>query len=249
MLVPSSIIRTLIRHGLFLCAFFIAGIVCHAQKSDSSLTKDFPKLSAKERSRIAVKEAEESKKDDQYQAAMQQAERSFQEGRYEEALADYEKARALRPYNVYPKVKIEDLRTLLAKQTPPADTVTSVAQVVPPPVRMDTVKTPPPPVPKDPVPTPKIIEPVAVPVVREKGIEPKKVERPIIMDRPKATLPDGTTERRYQDGHAFVIERTITEEGHAVVYKRVFHNWGKVFYFEDGVAVDERVWKERFDER
>ena len=48
---------------------------------------------------------------------MQRAERAFQEGRYEEAIKGYEEARSMRPYNVYPKVKIEDLRALLARQT------------------------------------------------------------------------------------------------------------------------------------
>ena len=255
MLRHCALYHRFIRAGFLVCSLLIAMLTASGQKGDSSLTKDFPKLSSKERSRIAAKEVEESKKDDAYQLAMLNAERSFQQGRYEEALVFYESARALRPYNVYPKVKIEDLHALINKQTiQTTDTVQHVAQVAPPPVPKDTIMptvitehVEPDPLPKKT--TPVKTDPVPVGSASQKAPvkeEERQVSRPAIMEQ---VLPDGVTERRYQDGHAFVIERTITEEGRAVVYKRVFHNWGKVFYFEDGVAVDERVWKERFSER
>ena len=140
MLRHCALYHRFIRAGLLVCSLLIAMLTASGQKGDSSLTKDFPKLSSKERSRIAAKEVEESKKDDAYQLAMLNAERSFQQGRYEEALVFYESARALRPYNVYPKVKIEDLHALINKQTiQTTDTAQHVAQVAPPPVPKDTI--------------------------------------------------------------------------------------------------------------
>ena len=60
---------------------------------------------------------------------------------------------------------------------------------------------------------------------------------------------EGVIERRYKDGRAFVIERIVRLEGRTVTYKRVYHPFGQVFFFEDGLSVDERVWKARFQGR
>ena len=47
---------------------------------------------------------------------MKQADAAFRAGRYEDALAAFHEARSIRPYNVYPKVKIQDLQALIKKQ-------------------------------------------------------------------------------------------------------------------------------------
>lgn len=240
----------MLRPALVLAAWVACGQgPVHAQEERGSLTEEFPNMSAKQRARIAAKEVEEAGKDANYQQVMEQAERSFQAGRYEEALKSFEEARALRPYNVYPKVKIEDLRALLAKRAVAADTVVppeepSVAVVEPPPT---------------PIPPPA---PVVVPVKEpapEPRPEPKRVvvQRPAPVEKaPTVTAPttvskpaDGVVERQYREGQAFVIERAVTEDGHLVTYKRVFHPHGQVFYFQDGLSVDERVWKARFPDR
>ena len=101
-----------------------------AAQPDNSLTPEFSQLSAKERARIAKREQEEAAKDPQYQAVMAKAEDLFKQQQYDEALASFIEARNIRPYNVYPKVKIQDLQALIAKRD---------AKVVPPPV--DTAKT------------------------------------------------------------------------------------------------------------
>ena len=229
---------------LLLCA------VAQAQGEKGSLTEQFPKMSAKERARIAAKEGEDALQDKSYQAFMQEAEKAFQEGLYESALDRYEKARALRPFNVYPKVKIEDLKALLAKQGSVLSSEPPPEPVIEPSTAIATSSTQPPeaivPQNEKPVqlalgepPTIKHADPVEDPLI----VEPRVAEKPV--DLKKA---DGQIERRYKEGHAFVIERVVTVDGHLVVYKRVFHNWGQVFYFEDGVAVDERVWKARFQQ-
>ena len=91
-------------------------VPCVAQGGDGSLTGDFKKLSPKERSKIAARETHEAAADSGYQDIMKQADAAFRAGRYEDALAAFHEARSIRPYNVYPKVKIQDLQALIKKQ-------------------------------------------------------------------------------------------------------------------------------------
>lgn len=222
------------------------GTLAPAQKERGSLTEQFPNMSAKERSRIAAKETEEAQKDGSYQEVMRTAELAFQEGRYEEAIKRYEEARAMRPYNVYPKVKIEDLRALIARQAAKQDTLTAVEEhpVDPEPIATPVQQT---------VPVVDRLDQEPTPIV-EQPSAPKpepKVERPVIAAPVAlpAKVADGIIEQRYREGHAFVIERAVTIEGRLVKYKRVYHPYGQTFYFEDGLSVDERVWKARFPDR
>jgi hypothetical protein len=236
---------------------------CVAQKDENSLTDEFPELSAKQRSRIAAKETEEAAQDKEYQRLMEAGEAAFRAGRLEEALGHYEAARVLRPYNVYPKVKIEDLKTMLKVRRPvAADTVVAapsltVQEQTPAPIAA------PPPSPAQPAPVTASEKPIAPPVTpvvtppTEKRPEKpatrlpeKPKQRPVPVEEPSPRkAPDGLEERRYQEGRAFVIERTIAVEGRAMIYKQVSHPTGQVFYFEDGRSVDARVWQARFNGR
>ncbi len=215
------------------------------QGERGSLTDQFPNLSAKERARIASKEAEESAKDASYQNLMRDSEKAFQEGRYEDALRGYEQARILRPYNVYPKVKIEDLNALLKRKAAEEHATEQATTEAVPEQKMNSTVT-----------TPDLPE-----SGRKETADPVKEEpRPAkIADAPSDTTTpvkaeperankrtEGLIERRYREGHAYVIERAVQLDGRVVIYKRVYHNYGQVFYFEDGLAVDERVWKQRF---
>lgn len=208
-------------------------------------------MSAKERSRIAAKEAEEAQKDANYQDVMRAAELSFQEGRYEEAISGYEQARALRPYNVYPKVKIEDLRALIARQAAEKDTASIVEEH---PVEQETaVESQAIGSEADPSGQIRAAEtspmsppgPETQPVVEEAEEKGSSHAQPPSM----AKAAEGIIEQRYREGHAFVIERAVTIDGRLVKYKRVYHPHGQTFYFEDGFSVDERVWKARFPDR
>jgi hypothetical protein len=235
---------------------FGLAIGSYAQDTTRSLTQDFPKLSAKERARIAAREADEAKQDQAYQGVMQSGEKAFQEGHYDEALHLFEQARAMRPYNVYPKVKIEDLRALMARQAavpndpPPSDPVELPVERT---MEIRPGMIPPPP----PTPAPNNPDP--------RGSSPQAADRlpdlmavsgsPAEPDPDPAIQPltlkkaEGVIERRYKDGRAFVIERIVRLEGRTVTYKRVYHPFGQVFFFEDGLSVDERVWKARFQGR
>lgn len=221
---PLPVVALFVAHGLLMA------------QDGNSLTKDFPGMSARERSRIAAQEAEEAATDQAYQERMRQAEQAFQEKRYEDALTAYEEARELRPYNVYPKVKIEDLKALLKRQAEEAPRDTMAATPVPPP--------------PEPVPAKDTTEPsrpaVKAPERTTSRPQPEKSGPP--PPQPKAAPSWSLEERTYTEGHAIVVERTVDDDGQRVVYKRVAHPWGQVFYFKDGISVGERVWKERFSE-
>lgn len=246
------------RSLLGLCLLLVA--LSGAAQGDGSLTKEFEHLSAKERARIAKKEQEESAKDAGYQGVMAAAEALFRQGQYDEALLRYQEARDLRPLNVYPKVKIQDLQALIAKRdaaaafeapvvtvppvpSPPLDT----ASKAPSPARIEA----PPPAAK-PVPIP-----VEVKVTEKPRPEPSRpntpAQRPTPVPartkEPQVAGPDGVEERMYMEGRAVVMERKLTNNGRTEVYRRVTHPWGQVNYFRDGIATSERIWQEAGGER
>lgn len=225
----------------------VTALVGHAQR-DNSLTDDFGHLSAKERARIAKKEQEDAAKDIPYQEVMASAEALFRGHRYDEALTSYQEARRMRPLNVYPKVKIQDLQALIAKREAAradslADAQLAVVVDAPVPVVRDTgpAKAEEPERP----PTPPVKEEPAV-VVPEKPralpAEPGPVE-PI----EKEPIPsEGMHERTYVEGRAIVLERKLVRNGRIEVYRKVTHPWGQVVHFRDGATISERHWNEVF---
>lgn len=235
-------------------------MLCMAQV-DAGLTEEFSKLSAKERARISRQEQEEAAKDPKYQAVMAQAEDLFKQHQYDAALARFTEARGIRPYNVYPKVKIQDLQALIAKRDAeqaarPETSAPVIETIAPPPVPtvepvVVVVEAPQPvaepaPVPKEEPrapPTPIVEKPKVVPPHRDTvRVGPVPVEA-----APK--MPDGTTERTYQEGRAIVLERQVVTDGRTDIFKKVTHPWGEPVYFKDGIAIPARVWNEAFHER
>lgn len=104
-----------VRISILISFVLTAALPLQAQ-SDSSLTREFERLDAKERARIAKQEQEAALTDTRFQEVMSAAEGLFRQQRYDEALLKYQEARGIRPYNVYPKVKIQDLQALIAKR-------------------------------------------------------------------------------------------------------------------------------------
>lgn len=241
---------------LALLTIWLAFVTQGVSQADTSLTREFANLSAKERARIAKKEQDDAAKDVVFQAVMADAERSFQGQQYRQALAQYTEARRLRPLNVYPKVKIQDLTALIAKQEeaakvsdpgPPPEVVQLVVDVQST-AEVDSVvpfphqsEIPPPlkeaPIPKrdttraDSKPIPRIKEPTA----------PSEGQAPL------PPMPDGVTERSYLEGRAVVLERCLVANGRKEVFRRVSHPWGQVVHFRDGQAISEREWNAVFD--
>ncbi len=242
-----------------------------AAAQERGLSDGFSRLSARERSRLAREESEASVKDTAFQATMARAEVHFQARRYEAAMADYERARGLRPLNVYPPVKIDDLRVLIAKRDAAfaqakADSAarsapSPVPSMVPAPElalderpvleqaparalepEMTVTAEPSDPEPVPPAPSaPPPTRPVPGPVVRSAGQAPEPTE-------PVAREP-GIQEEQFKEGNAVVLQRTVTTATEVHVYRKVTHPWGRTFHFLDGLPVDERVWTDRFGDK
>ena len=223
---------------------------------DTSLTRDFARLNAKERARIAKQEQEGAATDAHYQQVMAQAEKAFQDQRFEDALQLFKEARAVRPYNVYPKVKIQDLQALLDKRA--AAEAELERNVGPGPERPTGIEAPPPPadtvpkagtnaLPETGGPAPVVApeqKPIAVRTQREEI--PVRPAPPSHAARPGDLPVDGVEERVLREGRAVVLERRVTTGGHTEVYRRVSHPWGDVVHFKDGQPIPVRVWTETF---
>jgi hypothetical protein len=231
-----------------------------AQRDGKSLTKDFSKLSAKERSRIAEQETREAALDSGYQRVMHTADLAFQQERYEDALAAFQEARKLRPYNVYPKVKIQDLQALIKKKKEEA-----ADQAAETPRTNPTPKPDPEPAPAAIPASPQIPEEHPAPAAEPADIAPAPQpsaekpdtqrslpapvpppHQPATIQDPKAAAPP-PGERIYKEAGAVVTERTVPDDGRIVTYKKVVHPWGQTFYFREGRAIPSRVWEERFN--
>lgn len=227
--------------ALTLCVF--ASSLGQAQ-GDQSLTNEFGNLSAKERARIAKKEATDAVVDPQYQSIMREAEELFQQQRYDDALVKYQEARTRRPLNVYPKVKIQDLQALIAKRDAAAAAEPGPEQVkkdtiVPSTLTVETVVT-------EPVPP---AEPEIVPAPEPHKTTPVVEKRPVIvaaeqrtLPTPLPQLPEGVHERTYVEGRAIVLERSVVHGARTEVYRKVSHPWGQVVHFRDGITISEREW-------
>lgn len=217
------------------------------------LTDEFSKLSPKERARIAKEEDTNAAADAPFQTLMAQAEELFRAKDFDGAMARYKEARVLRPYNVYPKVKIEDLRVLIAKRDaeqagqvplplpPEPEVVQQPAE--PAPVKLETSPAPlPDPGPiggttpmKSPEPmhrpTPVVTKPVEKPV--ERMVQPHAEPEPLLE----------VGERVYKEGRSVVVETSTSEEGRIVKYKKVSHPWGEEHFFREGLTISERAYK------
>jgi hypothetical protein len=246
-----------VRAALLLVAA-CAGLLVQAQGMEDQLALALKDMNPKQRSKLAARETAEAQQDSAYQHAMSDAEAAFRTEQYEEALANYRKAREIRPYNVYPKVKIQDLQVLIQQRKAesqgvepvPAspsdgDSLRSAAKAKPAVAEEPRVKAPAPqeigsaPPPTRPMPPPE-----------------SKPEQAIAPERPAPRLetpsmPDGRStaisgERVYMEGGAVVTERTVSEGGRTTVYKRVVQRSGQVFHFKDGRAITALEWQERF---
>jgi hypothetical protein len=245
---PPFRIKAMLIPGIMLLAASLAMAgACHAQV-DEDLVPGFAKLSAKERTRLAEQERAEALRDTAYQAVMASAESAFREKRYHDALALYEDARARRPLNVYPKVKIQDIRALIAREQEEerqagkaaddrkevGEKTTSTIAPWPAVVRSDTAAAP-------------RWEKPTMPVTHSHPGERKAVPPAPIQPQPSPEPPAG--ERIYREGRAVVMERHAIIDGRQVQFRKVCHPWGETVYFQDGLAVHQRVWDAVFGGR
>ena len=249
----------------FLVVALCVGLSVHAQ-DDENLARDFQKLSAKERARIAKEEQEAAQNDAAYQTVMVEAELHFRELRFEESMAKFKEARVLRPYNVYPKVKIKDLEALIAKrdaeeavkqaeETPKAN---STIQIEPVNAGKLVIDKSPVVIVSDPVPlpstVPKVPERVALsskepipdpPVQRSAAVPVQQRKEPLVEPVP----PETEGERVYKEGRSVVVEVRLLQNGRLVVYRKVTHPWGGIDHFRDGSSIPDHVYNEAMERR
>jgi tetratricopeptide (TPR) repeat protein len=226
--------------------------------------EEFEKLSAKERIDIADRERLESKNDVAFQQLMNEGHELFEEKHYLKAIRAYEKAARQRPYNVYPKVIIADielsmkdtLATLRAvekeekqkkkernldlkekekKENPEPDKPENTVE------RLDEWEE---------MERKKREAAREAQKAREKEPQPRvmegDVERMSVEDFRKELgeqYPSGITETVREEGNKVITTRIVVRNGKGDEYKKVEHNWGGIFYFKNGDAVTERVWK------
>ncbi|MBD80162.1 MAG: hypothetical protein CL840_14710 [Crocinitomicaceae bacterium] len=55
--------------------------------------------------------------------------------------------------------------------------------------------------------------------------------------------PQGLTEETYTEGSKTIVRRIIVDGDIGVEYKKIIHNWGGVYYFKNGNAVNHFVWQ------
>lgn len=232
---------------LFHIAFSLFALLLAASmqaQRDSSLTREFDRMSAKERARVAREEEAAALQDAVFQGHMQQGEEHFQAGHYNEALASYRQARSLRPLNVHPKVKIQDLEALIARRKEEAARSPIQVPVEPKPERPAT--SPPPATPS----APPRVSPASELGPQRSSAPPAAEKPPVVRSRAQlATIVahDGTESvRTFREGRAVVEERVVREGERLVVWRKVVHPWGEVVHFRDNEPIPARRWQERF---
>jgi hypothetical protein len=55
-------------------------------------------------------------------------------------------------------------------------------------------------------------------------------------------VEDGINKEVYREAHAVITKFTVVRRGKTDVYKKVYHQWGYVFYFKNGSAITKRMW-------
>lgn len=231
---------------------------------------DFAELSSRERINLAEKEEKEAAHDAEFQGVMQKGHELFKEKHYLKAIHTYEEAQELRPYNVYPKVIIADielsmkdtLQTLRAAEKNNLEQTPQKPKVKP--EKEKETETPD----RDEETKEERIEKINEweQDVREKRERQRAREAEKEKQRQTADTrmdgdvkrlsaedfqkelaekyPRGITETVSKEGNKTIVKRIVVAEGIGNEYKKVVHNWGGVFYFKNGDAVTERVWKQ-----
>ena len=245
--VPTAPVHLRNRLCLMLATIIAPGGV-HGQPGDD-LAPGFAKLSAKERTRLAEREREEAAGDSAYQQVMRTAEDAFRAHRYEEALERYERARVMRPLNVYPKVKIQDIQALIARREEEMRMAEASQQDAANVIIEERVagvdegerssRSPTAPG-RQPRPALRVEEPP--------GHHSRTMTRTGPETEPSSVVNNGD-ERVYREGRAIVVERTVVREGKPVLFKKVSHPWGETMFFQDGQPVPQRVWAAEFGDR
>ncbi|NND77050.1 MAG: hypothetical protein HKN39_02565 [Flavobacteriales bacterium] len=230
-----------------------------------SFSQDLKGKSGREKSKIAKKERKEAKKDKEFVALMDSAHTLFADNKFDDALKIYEKAKARRPLNIYPKVKIEDI--LLAKKNYDEDVMKAPEVPITPEV-VDEKGLPEIPeedriektyeeeiekaekVVKDEVPPPPSVvkdkkeDASKLDVRNEEGLKPMTEKE--IREELGRTYEDGIYEYTFEEGKKTITERIIVKNGLGDLYRKVVHQWGGKFYFKNNNSISENTWMQTY---
>jgi hypothetical protein len=239
-------------------AIFSAGfvLVFSVLSSGAFAQNEFKKLSSKERIAIAEQEEVQAATDMNFQGKMQEGHDLFKERHYLKAIHAYEEARNQRPYNVYPKVIIADIE-LSMKDTLAVLRAEEKKMEIQKPVEVKAE--PKPEAPADD--TQKRLdewekkEREKLQQQRENKPKTDPAPTPTSGDVPKMNMedyrkelaqkyPNGVTETVTTEGNKVITQRVIVKDGKGDEFRKVEHSWGGVFFFKNGEAVPERVWKQ-----
>ncbi len=238
----------------------IFGFVCilalSIYSSNAFAQSEFKKLSSKERIAIAEREEVQAATDMNFQGKMQEGHDLFKDRHYLKAIRSYEAAQSQRPYNVYPKVIIADIElsmkdTLavlraeekkIEKQKPVEEKVQPKPEVPADDIqkRLDDWEKK---------------EREKLQQQRENKSKTEPAPAPVSGDVPKMNIeeyrkelaqkfPNGVTETVTTEGNKVITQRVIVKEGKGDEFRKVEHSWGGIFFFKNGEAVPERVWKQ-----
>lgn len=221
---------------------------------------DFSNLSSRQRIAIAEKEQVEAATDSQFQDYMDAGHDLFKSKHYLKAIRAYEKAQEKRPYNVYPKVKITDIELSMKdtlevlRAAEEKDLETRKEQKAQPQQEKDE--------PSEETKEERLQkiddwerkERERRMAERERENKPREEVQSAGGDVRQVSLeeyqkqlaekyPSGVTEETYAEGNKTIVKRVVVRDGKGNEYKRVEHSWGGVFFFKNGDAVTDRVWK------
>lgn len=222
---------------------------------------DWSKMSANQKIKLAKKEQKAAKKDPEYLKMMDEALALFQEGKFEESKNLYTAAHNRRPDNVYPMVMLDDISVAM---TLPVEEVvveeiildeTSVEEIAPEIEIIEEVEV---------VEEVKIIEEeeveeiaidnraIVVPVDTEIKIEKEKKEvvnneKVVIAHPVKVYEEDGIYKEELKEGSATITQVTIVEKGVAVVFRKVSHSWGAIYFFQNDDPITRAEWDKMQD--
>ncbi len=233
---------------------------------------DLKGLSAKERAELAQKEQIESALDRNFLNVMDQAHLHFAKKEYLKSIRKYEEAGQMRPYNVYPPVKIRDIELAMKdtlellrqrekeelEQRPHSEQISEKPQLPDREKEMDEFRER---EEKRQQQADQWEQQQRRQLAHQRELKKEQEEKSLELtkregvDVPETSLEEfqadlakeyneGITQRTYQDGQRTVTERIVVKGEKGNEYKRVEHPWGGKFYFKNGLPISEETWNQ-----
>jgi tetratricopeptide (TPR) repeat protein len=233
--------------------------------------KDWSKMSANEKIKLAKKEQKAAKKDPAYLALMNEALSLFQAGKMEEAKVKYTEAHELRPDNVYPMVMLDDIEIAMNMPIVESQEEKIEEEIVTEEIAIETLD-------EEIFEEENQIEAEEIAIEEEEVAEETEVleiteedseiivrdepemkikkdaklvvtpETVTINHPPKVYEKDGVYKESFKEGSANVEQVTIVEKNVATIYRKVSHSWGAIYYFQDGEAITKAEWDKMLTE-